>query len=375
MSVRDWREFNERLDRALDALNDERSPDVGDAELESLIDTAHIVRRLRPPAEPDEAFVERLVSSVATAARQNGTVSSAHLRETLPLQFQRPRERRARSLALIAAALRTIGICVLAGMIAGGLIGGLGGRAVMRVSGYMYEQSNPGQVVITSSSEEPVGQISLRGTWDLVVEMTITNGLMGGLLYLVLAPYLPRRRGARGVAFAVLLLLASGWIVFDSGNTDFSELGNPYLNVTMFGGLIAAFGLMVPWLADRFALVRSIPPRRAGARAWGIVTVALGVLGLLVLVLISLGFGLVFAIRSVESVLQADALMLASTLAILPLLALIVLRIAALFSATRFLDTIRRMPRYDVASTLLVPLIVIGGAAVTLRAIVEILAG
>lgn len=379
MSERDWRDFDDQLERAIDALNAEHAPEVDDPELLDLLDTARMVRRLRPPAEPDDGFAERLIGAVVEpGSHLNGSVTATDLRHTRPLRVIQLSERRGRSLALVAAALRTIGVCVLAGMIAGGLIGGLGGRAAMRVSGYMFERSNPGQVAMTSSSEEPVGQLSLSGTWDLVVEMTITNGLMGGLMYLLIAPHLPNRRGIRGAVFALLLLLASGWLVIDSGNTDFSELGNPYLNVAMFGGLIVAFGLAVPWLADRFARVRSTSPRRArrhGARAWGVLTVALGALGLLVMTMLCLGFTLVFAIVLVESVLRVDPLGLVSALATLAVVVLMALRVVSIFSVMRVLDRVRRIPRYQQIVSLLVPLIVLGGGLVTVRSIITILTG
>ncbi|HUG13652.1 MAG TPA: hypothetical protein VMM78_01430, partial [Thermomicrobiales bacterium] len=161
-------------------------------------------------------------------------------------------------------------------------------------------------------------------------------------------------------------------------NTDFSELGNPYLNVAMFGGLIAAFGLAVPWLADRFARVLPPAPRRAKrirARVWGVFTVALGALGLLVMTMLFLSFTLIFAVVLVDSVWRADPLGLVSALAILAVVVLMALRVGSMFSDMRFLDRVRRIPRYQQIVSLLVPLIVLGGGLATVRSIITILAG
>jgi len=380
MSARDWRDLDDRLERAIDALNEERAPASDDPELLDLIDTARLVRQLRPPAEPDAGFAERLVDAVsASGTRQNGLTASEDLRQTRPLRIVRLSERRVRSLALVAAALRAIGICMLAGMLAGGLIGGLGGRAAMRVSGYMYERDNPGQVAFTQSSEEPVGQISLAGTWNLVVEVALSNGMFGGLMFLLVAPLLPKRRRARGIAYAALLLLASGWLVFDSENADFEQLGSPLLNIAMFGGLIFAFGLAVPWLVERLSRIpaasRSRGMRRIGALAWSIVTTGLGALGLLVLTMLCLAFCVLFIVTLVDLVTRFDALTLLSPLAILAVIALTVFRVASLFFGARFLERARLLPHYRLIVTLLIPLIALGGTALTIRSITQILSG
>jgi hypothetical protein len=300
MSNRDWHELDQRLDRAIDALNAEHAPESAgdDASLEDLIETARVLRRLREPAEPDEAFADRLVEAVAATRRAaaNGVVepgSDIHRVTRIP-------QRRTRwLLAQIAAVVRVVGVCVLAGVIAGAVVGGLGGRAAMRVSGYMYEREHPGQVAVTRSSGEPVGQISLDGTLNLIFETALFNGIPGGLLYLLVGPWLPKRRFVQGLVFSGLLLLVAGSVVIDSSNDDFRQLGSPVLNVAMFAALIVGYGLALVWLAgkiDRLSRVGTLlNPRRAGVGAVGvwIMTIGLGIIGLLVAaVMVS---GMVFA--------------------------------------------------------------------------------
>lgn len=277
MSERDWDDLDERLDRAIDALNAERAPDQSeddDPQFGELVDTARLIRQLREPAEPGDDFPDRLAAAVAARAAgeraatilPNGHVPPARR----PADLSRWRTRLL--LAQLAAALRVVGVCVLAGMIAGALVGGLGGRVAMRVSGYLFEREFPGIVATTSSSGERVGQLSLHGTLYLVAQVTLFYGLAGGLLYLLVAPWLPRGRRARGLAFAGVLLAIGGAAVITGGNSDFRRFGSPSLNVAMFVALIAGYGLAVAALADWFDRVSRGDAAR-GIRRAGVVAV------------------------------------------------------------------------------------------------------
>jgi hypothetical protein len=61
--------IEEQLSDYIDALNDEREPEVegaeNDRELGKLIETVHRVRTLREPSLPDGAYPERLARAVA----------------------------------------------------------------------------------------------------------------------------------------------------------------------------------------------------------------------------------------------------------------------------------------------------------------------
>jgi hypothetical protein len=296
MSERDWREFDDALDRAIDALNAEHAPDTdydGDGDFLALVDTVRQLRRLRPAAEPEPSFPARIMHLPMTVAADaprltrfpNGTGTVA-----TEQQHER-RSRGRRPLLAIAAVLDAVGICVVAGIVAGALVGGIGGRAAMRVSGYMYEREHPGQVAITQSSGEPVGQISLAGTLQLVVETALFDGVAGGLVYLLIAPWLPRRLWLRGLLFAALLALAGGWIVIDSANEDFQRLGSPLVNVTMFTLLIGTYGVAVAWVASRLERVTRIDEDGTRGRVAAVTGATVGIFGafgLLVAALLSM---------------------------------------------------------------------------------------
>ncbi len=213
MSARDWSDLERRLDDAIDALNNEQAPDIeGDDDELLLLDTLRVVRRLREPAQPDAGFENELVEQTLAGAVTPGLVSfpngSGAGRLQGPGTTVRPSSRRYRLLlGQIAAVLRLIGVFVLAGMLSGALVGGIGGRVAMRISGYLYQRENPGVTIVTESSGEPVGQISLQGTINLIVE-SMGSGVVIGIAAL-----------ARRSVVAALRMAACGcvWAVSPGG--------------------------------------------------------------------------------------------------------------------------------------------------------------
>ena len=166
----DMRDLDERLDAALDALNAERAPAVhpdDDPELLDLIDTARIVRRLREPAVPDDDFPERLAAGLAAELRSSSAdpVFSPNGRTEIVSLPEVRRWRRTRAaVVLVAALMRAITVTVLAGMLAGVVVGGIGRRLAMYVAGQFYVREHPGDVAITESSDTVVGTFSWSGT-------------------------------------------------------------------------------------------------------------------------------------------------------------------------------------------------------------------
>jgi MFS family permease len=284
MSARDWSELERRLDDAIDALNRERVPDLeqGDDEAQ-LLDTLRTVRRLREPVEPDAEFEDQLVERTLAWAATTSLVSypngSGASQPPAAGLVSRPSMRRYRlMMSQVAAVLRVVGVFVLAGMLSGAIVGGLGGRVAMRISGYLYQRENPGVRIVTESSGEPVGQISLQGTIDLIVQ-SMGSGVVIGILLLIVAPWLPRSGWRRAVAFGVLLLAVVGATVINPDDHDLRTLGPPLLNIAMFATLIVVAGILatpfVSWL-DRAVAANSSRSARIGARVLGAVAIVLG---------------------------------------------------------------------------------------------------
>ncbi|RIK39524.1 MAG: hypothetical protein DCC58_15165 [Chloroflexi bacterium] len=387
------RELETRLDAALDALNAEQPPRIepDDAELWELLDTACLVRRLREPALPDDTFPQRIAAALATQLAPpgagahyspNGRAEMTHL--TPP-----PRWRRARAaLALLAALMRSLTVVILAGMVAGIVAGGVGGRIAMYVAGQIFVREHPGEVAITESSGQVVGTFSWGGTVDLLFE-GMFYGIIGGLLLLLLKPWLSRygRRYA-GLLFGLLLLAGAGTTVISSDNPDFARIGFPVLNVLMFAAIFVAFGPLVVAVERR--VDRRMPELRLGgpwrpARLLGMLAVlVIGGLALLPLTMLVIAAPIQaghFAIEMVRAEDLRDALTHAAGLLIFLTLA-IGLPLARAARTPRLAAHLARyrIPaafasgRYATAFDILLLLSLLAGGALLLSGVIDIVA-
>jgi hypothetical protein len=156
-------------------------------------------------------------------------------------------------MTVLSAAARHLGTASLAGVIAGVVVGGLLGRVVMRVSGFM---AGPGLVGVTTANGNRIGDITLDGTIGLVLFVGVGTGLIGGVLYAVVEPWLRRLRPWHGLVFGVGSLAAFGFTTLDPANFDFVRFGVPALNVAMFAALFVAFGVATAWLFDKIRVLR-----------------------------------------------------------------------------------------------------------------------
>ncbi len=147
---------------------------------------------------------------------------------------------------------RHLAAASLAGLITGIVVGGLLGRVVMRISGFL---AGPGLVGVQTANGNRVGTITLEGTLAIVVFVGVGVGLVGGMVYAVTEPWLRPFGRWRGLVFGVALLAAAGSTVIESGNVDFIRFGPPALNVAMFGALFVLFGVAIAWLFDRVTAV------------------------------------------------------------------------------------------------------------------------
>lgn len=306
MSERDWSDLERRLDDAIDALNEERAPDLTDDDELLLLDSLRLVRRLREPAEPAAGFADRLVERSLAGSSTTSLVSfsngaSAQQPETVIAPVRLTSRRYRLMLSQIAAILRVVGVFVLAGMLAGAIVGGLGGRVAMRVSGYLYQREHPGVSIVTESSGEPVGQISLNGTISLIVE-SMGSGAVIGILLLLVAPWLPRSGWRRAAGFGLLLLAVVGATVINPESRDLRILGPPLLNIAMFATLIVAAGMLatpfVPWLGRAVAANGRLTTR-IGAKVLGAVAIVLGGVALLSTLLLLVVNGITVPVHAV----------------------------------------------------------------------------
>ena len=154
---------------------------------------------------------------------------------------------------LIAVA-RHLGLGSFAGLIAGVVVGGLLGRIVMRISGFM---AGPALAGVHTENGNVVGDITFPGTLALITFVGLPSGLVGGVLYALLEPWLRRLRPWHGLAYGIALLATAGFIFLDPVNFDFRRFGVPAVNVVMFAALFVLFGVATAWLFDRLGAVRA----------------------------------------------------------------------------------------------------------------------
>jgi hypothetical protein len=139
-------------------------------------------------------------------------------------------------------ALRRLAPLFLAGGLAGMLAGGLGSRVAMRIAALAAPRSAQG---LLTEAQATIGQITLGGTMFLVLFAGIASAIVGTAFYLGVRAWLPTRRWHRALAFGGLELAVFGTAVLDQGNPDFTILGQPLLNVTVFGSLFVLHGILL----------------------------------------------------------------------------------------------------------------------------------
>lgn len=148
-------------------------------------------------------------------------------------------------LALLRFA-RSVGIATLAGLVAGALVLGLGGRLAMRISGILGGQTAAG---LLTANKNVVGDITLDGTVGLIVSGGIV-GAFCGPLYAAARPLLVPLGRWQPVAFGVLFFLVFGSSCITPENSDFRRFGPPVVNVTLFALIFVVFGLALASLAS-----------------------------------------------------------------------------------------------------------------------------
>lgn len=171
----------------------------------------------------------------------------------------------------------------IAGVIAGGLVVGVGGRLVMRLAALAI----PGSAGTATSNGNAIGAITLEGTLGLVLG-GLFIGLFLGAIWVALAPWIPGT-GVRRALTTMPLAVAFGTVgLVDGENLDFGVLQHAPVVVAMLLVLMAAVGFVVAladdWLDRVLPGVENTSPGRIAAYA------VLVVLGALITVPPVLGF-------------------------------------------------------------------------------------
>jgi hypothetical protein len=148
----------------------------------------------------------------------------------------------------IPAIVNEVAAGSLSGILVGIIVGGLGSRLAMRVSAMAADDFVQG---VTTANGNRVGDITLDGTIGLIIFGSVFPGILGGLLYASVRPWLVRFGRWRGLVFGLGLLGLLGSLVLDQSNSDFVILRPAVLNVAMFAALFVVFGIAAVPMFDR----------------------------------------------------------------------------------------------------------------------------
>ena len=137
----------------------------------------------------------------------------------------------------------------IAGLVSGVLIGGVGGRLLMRIAAVAATERVDGRLTEAGAR---VGEITLGGSLAIVLGLGLLTGGIGAVLFVVTERWLAWAGRYRGAAFGVFLLLIGSATsdALDPDNFDFALVGNQGLVVGMFVALFVAYGALISPLSS-----------------------------------------------------------------------------------------------------------------------------
>lgn len=199
------------------------------------------------------------------------------------MDTDRPRSWR----AVYADAATALGRGLLAGLLCGALVGGVGGRLAMFLLRLTSSDAVRG---LQTDDGFRIGAVT-PATLFLIVFCALV-GAVGGLVYLGVREWLPLR--VRPLLSGLIAATVGGALVIHPGGVDFTVLDPLWLAVALFVLLPGAYGVALSVLTE--GLVRSTTPQRrwwlwAALLPLGFVLLVGGPVGLGMLLLLVLGIG------------------------------------------------------------------------------------
>lgn len=148
---------------------------------------------------------------------------------------------------VIQTHLRALAAVGCAAVLAGALVGGVGGRLAMR----LLAASNEHTTGMTTDDGFEIGRITAGGTLQLVAA-SIQFAMIGAVLYLLVRPLLPGPIGARVVLATVGIGGTVGAILVHPESFDFRALDPALLPIALFVALPTLLVLVFAVLAERW---------------------------------------------------------------------------------------------------------------------------
>ena len=182
--------------------------------------------------------------------------------------------------------LRDIARGGISGILAGIVVGGLGGRLAMRIAALLH----PDATGALTDNGNRIGQITPGGTLGLVL-FGVVACAMAGAVWVVVSPWIPGRAGVRALLTAGIAIAIGTPVLIIGGNPDFVILDHDpkvvVLLVTIVGTIGLSIALLDSWLDRR--LPHAITGRTRPTAFYAIVTLmgAVLVLPFVLLVLLT----------------------------------------------------------------------------------------
>ena len=181
--------------------------------------------------------------------------------------------------------LRDIARGGISGAIVGIVVGGLGGRVVMRIVAILH----PDAVGALTENGNRIGDVTVGGTLFLVLFGLILCALAGAL-WVIVGPWIPGNTGARALLTAGIAIAIGTPELIIGRNPDFVILDHDPRVVALLVALVGLIGLSIAlldsWLDRR--LPRAVAGRKGPAVFYAIVTLTGAVLVLPLVLLVFL---------------------------------------------------------------------------------------
>ena len=168
----------------------------------------------------------------------------------------------------------------LAGLVVGIVVGGIGGRVVMRLAALLV----PAADGLPTENGNRIGDITVGGSLALILFVGLFVGATAGTVWVVVRPWLPGSGIVRALATAVVAISVGTFALIEGDNLDFLILRHDPLVVGSLVGLVGLAGLAVSFLDEW--LDRRLPaaPSLQSTAAWTYATI--GILGMFLVPLV-----------------------------------------------------------------------------------------
>lgn len=189
-----------------------------------------------------------------------------------------------RALGRAGEVLRDIARGGIAGLLTGIVVAGLGGRIVMRLAALIV----PTSAGRFTENGNQIGDITLSGTFGLILVGGLFFGLFGATVWVVVSPWIPGAGVRRAIFTMPIAVALTGMVLIQGTNPDFRILQHDGLVVAMLVALVALAGLSIA-LVDGW-LERRMPRPGSSTRTDALYVVLTLAGGLLILPIVILGY-------------------------------------------------------------------------------------